>query len=324
MKWLFLIDRLKNSNSKQRVKIWRMTKKIGAVLYRNSVYVLPFSKERLEDFQWLAQQIKDAGAEASVFISESISEKESNLIKNLINNEREKDYTHILENGEKLLLRLQRIGKDKLISDRSFSKFEKELTKLVMLFKNIQKNDFFNIPGGKKTESLLKKVKIELYSMLDNKIYEAPLKRYSIQNYRNKKWVTRKNIHIDRLCSAWLIKKFIDPEAKFIFEEETNFPKDAIPFDSFGVEFSHRGEDCTFETLIKTFRIDDKILKGLSEIVHDIDLKDNKFSRKESDGLDLIVKSLSSTLKDDYQVLKEGCKILDAIYEYLRTMKRKR
>jgi len=139
--------------------------------------------------------------------------------------------------------------------------------------------------------------------------------------FQGKTWTTRKNIHIDRLCSAWLIRKFIDPKAKFVFASESRLPKNAIPFDVFGVEFSHHGEDCTFETLLKSFRIKDKVLDSLAHIVHDIDMKDHKFGRPEAAGLDMVVRSLSDSLKNDHKVLDVGSVMLDALYSRLANKK---
>src|SRR6185295_17180188 len=115
----------------------------------------------------------------------------------------------------------------------------------------------------------------------------APIQLRSTKDYQKKTWTTREGIHIDRLCSAWLIRRFIDRSAKFVFAPEKKLPANAIPFDVFGAEFSHHGEDCTFETLMKAFRIQDRALQNIAEIIHDIDLKDHKFGRVEASGLDL-------------------------------------
>ena len=119
--------------------------------------------------------------------------------------------------------------------------------------------------------------------------------------------MTRRNLHIDRLASAWLIKRFIDKRPRFHFVAEGEPVEGGIPFDMFGAEFTHQGEDCTFETLIKRFGLgDDDALGHIAEIVHDVDLKDDKFNRLEAAGLDATVRGLSELLKDDRKLLQQS------------------
>ncbi|HEX2927932.1 MAG TPA: chromate resistance protein ChrB domain-containing protein, partial [Ruminiclostridium sp.] len=146
-----------------------------------------------------------------------------------------------------------------------------------------------------------------------------PLIKHNPKDFQKKKWATRKDIHIDRLTSAWLIKRFIDKGAQFEFAPENTLPKDALLFDVFGCEFGHRGEDCTFETLLKIFQIRDKALLNISEIVHDIDLKDKKFNRPEAKGIDIIVRSLSKYFNNDNKVCEIGFLLLDGLYYYFKT-----
>jgi hypothetical protein len=143
-------------------------------------------------------------------------------------------------------------------------------------------------------------------------------KTYRAKDYVGKKWVTRKDIYIDRIASAWLIKRFIDPKARFIFlsKSKNKAPNDTIPFDMYGAEFTHHGNDCTFETLIKAFGLKDSALQPIAEIVHDIDLKDNKYGRKEADGIDQIIAGLSQRLKGDNKLLEKGIEIFAALYQY--------
>ena len=141
---------------------------------------------------------------------------------------------------------------------------------------------------------------------------------YKVHDFLNKKWVTRKDIFIDRLASAWLIRRFIDPKARFVFVSKgtEKVPRGTVPFDMYGSEFTHHGEDCTFETLMKAFDLKDTALQSIAEIVHDIDLKDNKYGRKEADGIAQIVTGLSQKLKNDNKLLEKGSEIFDALYEY--------
>lgn len=324
MKWLFLVHQMQTLNSRERVKIWRLTKKVGAVFYRNSVYVLPYSKEQLEDFQWLCQKIKDSKGEASVFVSESQDEDEDRIIRGLFERSREEGYASILASAKNLLERIRRAKQQKQLSGPLLKKLTKEERQLTKSFTDIERIDFFSTPIAKEVLSTLEQIANYLTSSQPQRESLAPLKHYSLKAFQRKVWATRENIHIDRLCSAWLIRRFIDPQPKFVFAPESNLPKDAIPFDIFGAEFSHHGEDCTFETFLKFFQLKDKALTAIGEIVHDIDMKDHKFSRTESAGFDAVVRALSNSFKDDQRVLEVGSTILDALYSYFSTTKQQR
>lgn len=324
MKWLFLLHRMRTLNSRERVKVWRLIKKIGAVLYRNSVYVLPYGKERLEDFQWLCQQINDSKGEASVFVTESDNLKENQIIRRLFEQNRSEEYKKVLAAAKNLIRRSRMAKKGGHLSEIVLKKLDKEGKQLQDSFEAIRQIDFFSNP-------LEKKAKLEMESLF-RKLFEAspqggteiPIKRYSKNAFHGKVWATREHIHIDRVCSAWLIRRFIDPKAGFVFAPEAKLPANAVPFDVFGVEFSHHGEDCTFETLLKAFQLKDKALKAIAEITHDADLKDRKFGRPEAEGLNLTVRAMSNRLQDDEKMLEIGFVLLDSLYAHFSNPKQKR
>ena len=136
--------------------------------------------------------------------------------------------------------------------------------------------------------------------------------------------MTRQNIHIDRLASAWLIKQFIDKRPRFYFVAEGETVENAIPFDMFGAEFTHHGDDCTFETMLKSFSLMEiKGLRELAEIVHDIDLKDDKFNRLEAAGVNTILNGLSESLQDDRKLLNQASMIFDGLFAVLDKGKNK-
>jgi len=130
--------------------------------------------------------------------------------------------------------------------------------------------------------------------------------------------VTRPRPHIDRIASAWLVKRFIDPHARFAFADPTDAAKKGIPFDILGAEFGHHGEDCTFETLLKRFGLKDRRLRIIAEIVHEADLRDGKFSRHEASGVDLAIRGMAATLHDDDELLERGMAVFDGLYEALK------
>jgi len=132
------------------------------------------------------------------------------------------------------------------------------------------------------------------------------------------KWVTRAGVHIDRASSAWLIKRFLDPEATFAFVSGPDeVPPDATPFDMRGVEFGHHGADCTFETLLRRHDVADPVLWRIAEIVHEADLDDERFDAPEAPGLDVVLRGLSM-VADDATLLAVTGPVFDGLYEFFR------
>ena len=135
---------------------------------------------------------------------------------------------------------------------------------------------------------------------------------------RGSAWVTRPRPHIDRIASAWLIKRFYDPEAKFGFADAADASRKGIPFDVLGAEFGHHGDDCTFETLVKRFAIKDRRVKVIAEIVHEADLHDGKFTRNEAAGIDLAINGLVEAIPDDDELLARGTALFEGLYAVLK------
>lgn len=147
---------------------------------------------------------------------------------------------------------------------------------------------------------------------------EEPTRRdkptLDLRTLRGRRWVTRPRPHVDRIASAWLIKRFIDPEATFLFAAPPQFPPDAIPFDTPGAELSHYGNDCTFETLVKRAGLRDRRLTHLAEIIHEADLRDGKFPRDEARGIDLAIRGFLAAHPDDHEVLTHGLALFEGLY----------
>jgi len=317
MKWLFLVHQVHTPNSRERVKVWRAIKKTGAILYRNSVYVLPYSKERLEDFQWVCQQINDSQGDASVFLSNAQNRKEDGVMQKLFAKAREEEYAEVLSSAERLRNRMNLASRRKEITNRLQKSFSREAGQLREMFEEIRKVDFFQKFPLKRVLQVFIEIDAWLASADQRESAASPVRSHSVKAFQKKIWTTRADIHIDRLCSAWLIRRFVDPFARFVFAPEDNLPKNAIPFDVFGAEFSHHGENCTFETLIQAFRLRDHALQVIAEIIHDVDLKDHKYGRSETSGFDMVIRSLSASIKEDQRRLEIGSVLLDGLYRFL-------
>jgi hypothetical protein len=129
-------------------------------------------------------------------------------------------------------------------------------------------------------------------------------------------WVTREGVFIDRIASAWLIRRFIDPDAELRFVPPKGYRKKSgeIRFDMYQGEYTHVGDRCTFETLLHEFRLADPALRAIGEIVHDIDLKDEKFGREETPGVLAVMQGVALTMSDDADRIVRGALVLDGLY----------
>jgi len=318
-KWILLIHQIAHDSPNLRVKIWRNLKKHGAVLFKNAVYVLPHTNEHEEIMQWLCNQIKDGGSDASLFITESLDKKQDEEIIKSFHEICDKEYILLIEVCDAELMKITQREETEGISEGLVHECKRKLNEILKSADDISKIDFFHAP---QKEILLQKIaslqKMFLkWATTTEKEIKVTGKGYQIKDFSGKKWATRKDIFIDRIASAWLIRRFIDPNARFVFMSKGTgkTPRGTVPFDMYGSEFTHHGEDCTFETLMKAFDLKDTALLSIAEIVHDIDLKDNKYGRKEADGIAQIVTGLSQKLKNDNKLLEKGLEIFDALYQ---------
>lgn len=304
--WLLLILSLPPQPSSIRVRVWRRLQAQGAVALKNSVYLLPFSPENYERFQWLTQEVAKGGGEATLLKVDRIENMRADEVIRLFHNAREEDYRRLAERYRKLLRDLDRTAKGAIAARRT-----DELARLAREMERLREIDFFDAPGFQEVKRLKETIDMRLHPPSS----PAPTHvQVPLDSLKGRRWVTRPRPHVDRIASAWLIKRFVDPEAELLFAPPEEFPTDAIPFDAMGAEFGHQGEDCTFETLLKRFGLRDRRLAELAEIVHEVDLRDQKFHREEARGLDLVLRGLLAALKDDHQVLTHGLTLFDGLY----------
>ncbi|MBI3031311.1 MAG: chromate resistance protein [Candidatus Rokubacteria bacterium] len=305
--WLLLILSLPPQPSSIRVRVWRRLQAQGAVALKNSVYLLPFTPENYERFQWLTQEVAKGGGEATLLKVDRIENMRADEVIRLFHDARDDDYRRLAERYRKLLRDLDRKAKGMVAARRT-----DELARLTREAERLREIDFFDAPGYQEVKRLKETLDMRLHPPgAATTTAHAEIATAVLQGRR---WVTRPRPHVDRIASAWLIKRFIDPEAEFLFAPPEGFPADAIPFDALGAEFGHQGEDCTFETILKRCGLRDGRLAQLGEIVHEVDLRDLKFPRDEARGLDLVIRGLLAALKDDQQVLAHGLTLFDGLY----------
>jgi len=213
-------------------------------------------------------------------------------------------------------------ARGKHLSAGSLSAHETEIDRLHAELERIAANDFFNASQRAAAFSAYERCQKAIRAVHGPKINASSPRTKAgtldVAKYQGRRWVTRRNLHIDRLASAWLIKQFIDKRPRFYFVPEGENVDGAIPFDMFGAEFTHHGEDCTFETMLKRFGlVENKPLCEIAEIVHDIDLKDDKFHRLEAAGLNAIIDGLSKVLRDDRKLLQHTSIVFDGLHALL-------
>jgi len=292
--------------SSLRVRVWRRLRSLGAVPLKRSAYLLPDTPERYEDFQWLAQEIEREGGEATLIRIQQIENISPENVQRLLHEPRDHDYRQLAARYRKVL---QSLEKKPAVKG---ARLPEELAHLAREHQRIRDIDYFDAPSGAEVRRL--EEVIAMRTRRQEPVHREERRPLDLAGLRGRRWVTRPRPHIDRIASAWLIKRFIDPDAEFLFAPPAEFPKDAIPFDAPGVELSHQGEDCTFETLVKRARLRDRRLVRLAEIVHEADLRDGKYPHEEARGIDVAVRALLAASPDDRQVLAQGMTLFEGLY----------
>ena len=292
-----------------RVKIWRRLQKIGAVAVKGSVYALPRSDEAIEDFHWVAREIIEAGGDASVCEATFIEGITNEELIALFNKARETDYGELIEE-------ISAVGRNLKASQKAGEELTSttatRVSRLRQRLTEIQAMDFFSSSKGLQAESLV--------ADIESKIRSTPAHHgeQSIGTYFARTWVTRKGVHIDRIASAWLIRRFIDKKARFKFVAAKGYrpEPEELRFDMFDAEFTHEGDLCTFEVLLNRMGLKDRALTPIAEMIHDIDLKEAKFVRPETAGFAQVINAVCTAHKEDERRLERGAAILDDLYDF--------
>ena len=301
--WLLLLYGLPARQNTERVNLWRKLRKFGALPLNTSGYVLPHEAAQYERFQWLIEQIREAGGEATLIRVSDIEGMSRQEIVDRFNAARGAEYKELAVACQKVL------GRNKTTVElrAEFEKFQRR-------FREIREVDYFNSPGVHNAQVVLDRA---AKALAPQKGSRSPAK-LDAKTFAGKTWVTRPRPGIDRAGSAWLIRRFLDGKAKFVFAMDPARHPKAIPFDLAEVEFSHHGEDCTFETLVKRFGVTDKAALKMAEMVHDADLEDEKFQRPECLGLNQILTGWARTGITDHELLAKGIECFEGLYQSLR------
>jgi len=284
-------------------------KKFGAAQLKTSAYILPDHPAQYEHFQWLAEEIRSAAGEATLIRVAEIEGMENREIVNLFNEARSSDYKELVNQCRKAL---------KSKSARAGEELRTQLEPLQRRFAEISAVDYFKSPEASEAQLALRQLERMLEGPKQSKPAATAAPRLNPAQFKGKTWLTRPRPGIDRAGSAWLIRKFIDPRAKFLFGGEASARPKALPFDMADVEFSHHGDDCSFETLVKRFAIADKAVLKIAEMVHDADLEDGKFQRPECIGINAVLSGWEKTGISDGELLEKGIGCFEGLYLQLR------
>ena len=296
--WLLLAFTLPSKRASQRVEVWRKLQRYGSVALGNSGYLLPKNPANEERFQWLATAIRKYGGDASIVHVQAIDNISTPQLIGRFAEARAREYQELIRQLEEF--------SDMPRPKRALGR----LSRLRSRFQEIVEVDFFHSPLQKRVGELLASADA---ARLTARTSER--EKIDPREYKKRVWVTRPRPGVDRCASAWLIRRFIDSKARFGFAPENQVPGKSIPFDMFHESgFGHRGEDCTFETLQKDFRIRDRRVKVISEIIHDADIADDKFGRKEGYGVDEILKGWARQGISDRELLDRGMQLIEGLY----------
>ena len=314
-RWLMLIHQLPTKPDYFRVKIRRRLHRIGAAGLKNSVYLLPYTEQTLEDFQWLLREIVEGGGEAAVCEATFVGGLSETQIVALFRTARDADYHQLAEEARRLLETLPREG---ALREEQRMQLSHDLARLTRRFEDSVALDFFAAAGREEVGGLMVNLETRLHQDSARLGEEATSR--TPDDLRGRTWVTRAGMQIDRVASAWLICRFIDPDAQFQFVSSRRYrPQSAhVRFDMFEAEFTHDGDRCTFEVLLDRVVPTDPGLQAIAEIVHDIDLKDDKFQRVEAAGIARLIEGLTTAHKADADRLARGAAVFDDLYAYFQ------
>jgi hypothetical protein len=308
--WLLLVHTLPPKPPYLRAKVMKRLTRLGALPLKRSAYLLPADDGTLEDFQWLRQEIREEGGDAWVVEARFVAGLRDEEIRGSFRALRSNDYRALAAEARAFLDRL-RDG----ASGQDPQTIDAERRRLLRRVEATRRVDFFHAAERDEVEALMSTIE-RLIEPGRRKPAQAPAR----EELRSRAWVTRTGVKVDRMASAWLIRRFIDPAATFVFvapENASSIPG-ALRFDMFEGEFTHDGNRCTFEVLLTVSeRTTDRGLAAIAQIVHDLDLRDDLYQRPETAGVAALIDGIVSRFDDDHRRIAESTPLFDALYANL-------
>lgn len=317
--WLLLIHQLPAKPAYARVKVWRRLQALGAVTVKNAVYALPSDEEMQEDFAWLAREIVELGGEALVCESHLVEGLGDEALRDMFRAQRNEDYTKLAGEVRALAVRLDDEAGNGAPPAALLAEIAGAVARLRKQLGETAAIDFFGASERATAEALIGDLERRLQEGSES--MSTPQTTPAASPLGGKVWVTREHVQIDRIASAWLIRRFIDGAARFKFVPGRSYTPRAgeVRFDMFEGEYTHEGDRCTFEVLLKHAGLGDPALAAIGEIIHDIDLKDGKYAREETAGIRTVMAGIAGGQRDDEQRLARGGAVLDDLYDYFKS-----
>lgn len=315
-RWLLLIHQIPPKPPYFRQKVLRRLNRLGAVAIKNSVYVLPRNDQTREDFHWIAREISTDGGEATMCEAAFVDGIRDDRIEALFRAARQADWAQLAEEARDAARDLPpRLARD----DERRAGIEAEVARLRKHAEEIRAIDFFGAQGREAAEAAIATLARRLERREEK--HDTPIPTaYRPEDYRGRTWVTRANVHVDRIASAWLVRRYIDPDATFKFVPGRGYMSEQgeVTFDMFDADFTHVGDACTFEVLVERFDLREAGLSTVAEIVHDIDVKDRKFERAEAPGIAALIAGIALSERDDEGRIALGSRMFDGLLEVFR------
>ena len=301
--WWMLVHQLPPEPPGLRMRIWRRLQDLGALQLKGSVYLLPASDAAREDLQWIVAEVRAAGAEASLWCASTIDGLDDDALLQRFRADAAEQYQQLEDEARALL---QGSKESPLAASRS------GLVRLRARLADAVRRDHFGGAGRDRVEAALARIAAQLEPSPAASISR---KGREPAAYRGRTWVTRAHVGIDRMASAWLIRRMIDPQPTFEFSAAARIPAapGTLRYDTFGGEFTHEGDRCTFEVLIERFALDAPGLSRLAEIVHDIDLKEPRHGHPETAGIAASLEAVAGAPLDDRQRIELAATLFDGL-----------
>lgn len=301
--WLLLIPQLPAKPAYLRVKVWRRLQAFGAAPLKNAVHALPLRDGTRAFFEELQREIVAGGGEAMILEARLAGGASDAELRAIFDAAREADYDELVRDARILADAGEVSGSD-------LPRLRKRLGEITAI-------DFFGAHGGQAAQAALTEIEQRARDHPDVRGEGAP--DLAPSDLVNRVWVTRRHVHVDRIASAWLIRRFIDRQATFKFVEARGYvtaPRE-LRFDMADAEFTHEGDRCTFETLVLgTGFNSDPALRALAQIVHDLDIADGKFGRAEAAGVAALIAGICAGTDDDNERLARGADALNGLYAH--------
>jgi len=304
-KWLLLVHQLPARPSNLRVHVWRRLQQVGAVALRNSIYVLPHTPEAREDFDWIRTEIASRGGQVSILSADAVDGYTDDELQASFRAARTTEYDALIRDVEALKSRVRQ--KRKKLSRTAM---QRDLAKVRERYRALKATDFFGSPRATDAQAALDSLESALVT---EPAVSGSSEHLNARFFRRRAWLTRPRPGIDRMASAWLIRRFIAPDAKFAFGL-LPAADGQIPFDMADVEFGHHGTDCTYETLMQRFGVTDAAALRVGHIVHDLDLKESRYGLPDTATIGRLVEGLRDAGTSDQDILESGIKMIEALY----------